>query len=258
MRRSLTLFRQNDALLHERVFPLPFFKFTTRQNFAYTSAFSTTEAGAPRCSDRKHKSVGLRLSLWTSIAVFSFTFAAFNASAGPLDSPGAQKSLVCSACHGFAGNAPGNTVPIIAGMNASYFKKAIKDYAEGKRPSPEMEPYSKYVLQFGLDEIAEHFASQKKQAPAASKTDAKAVSRGATLATQCGACHGPKGDGDPGSVTPAMRGQPAGFLQAQMALFGSDKRKLEDAGLEESKKRVFKGLTESDFADLAAYYATLK
>jgi len=47
-------------------------------------------------------------------------------------------------------------------------------------------------------------------------------------------------------------------LQAQMALFGSDKRKLEDAGLEESKKRVFKGLTESDFADLAAYYATLK
>jgi cytochrome c553 len=55
-----------------------------------------------------------------------------------------------------------------------------------------------------------------------------------------------------------MRGQPAGFLQAQMALFGSDKRKLDDAGSEETKKRIFKGLSENDFADLAAYYATLK
>ena len=29
---------------------------------------------------------------------------------------------------------PGNTMPILAGMNAHYFKKAIKDYADGKRP----------------------------------------------------------------------------------------------------------------------------
>jgi len=57
---------------------------------------------------------------------------------------------------------------------------------------------------------------------------------------------------------PALRGQPAGFLQAQMALFGGDKRKLENAEFEENKKRIFKGLAENDFADLAAYYSTLK
>jgi cytochrome c553 len=191
-------------------------------------------------------------------AILVLTFAAFRVEAGPLDSSGAQKSLVCSACHGFAGNAPGNTVPVLAGMAPGFFKKAIKDYAEGKRPSPEMEPYSKYVMQFGLDEIADYFAAQKRTPRPAAKADAKSVSRGATLATQCGACHGAKGEGDPERAFPALRGQPTGYLQAQMALFGNDKRKLDDAGSEEAKKRIFKGLTDSDFTDLAAYYSNLK
>jgi cytochrome c553 len=192
----------------------------------------------------------------TSLLVLFMLTAA--ASAGPLDSPGAQKSLVCSACHGFAGNPPGQHMPVLAGMNANYFKKAIKDYAEGKRPSPEMEPYSKYILQVGLDEIADYFAGQKKPALANVKVEAKALSRGATLAAQCIACHGPKGDGDSERVIPALRGQPKGFLQTQMALFAGDKRKLEIAEMDEAKKRSFKGLTEADLADLAAYYATLK
>ena len=200
----------------------------------------------------------LKISLVSLVVAAFVLILAFGAGAGPLDSPGAQKALVCSACHGFAGNAPGNTVPILAGMNADYFKKAIKDYAEGKRQSPEMEPYSKYVLQSGLDEIANYFAGQKRGTAARGKTDAKAVSRGATLAAQCAACHGPKGDGDAARISPALRGQPAGFLQAQMALFGVDKRKLENAEFEENKKRAFKGLDENDFADLAAYYSTLK
>jgi cytochrome c553 len=149
-------------------------------------------------------------------------------------------------------------VPILAGMNTNYFKKAIKDYAEGKRPSPEMEPYSKYVMQFGLDEIADYFATQKKPARAAVKADAKSISRGATLATQCAACHGPKGEGDAERAFPALRGQPTGYLHAQMALFGGDKRKLDDAAADDNKKRIFKGLGANDIADLAAYYSTLK
>ena len=192
-----------------------------------------------------------------TVTALVLIFAVIETEAGPLDSPGAQKALVCSACHGFAGNSPGNTVPILAGINANYFKKAITDYAEGKRTSPEMEPYSKYVMQFGVDEIAGYFAAQKKQ-PVKVKADPKAISRGATLATQCAACHGVKGDGDTDKVIPALRGQAAGFVQAQLTLFKEDKRKLDDAILEENKKRILKGLDDNDFADLAAYYSTLR
>ena len=169
-----------------------------------------------------------------------------------------HKSPVCSACHGFAGNSPGNSVPILAAMAPSYFKKAINDYAAGRRPSPEMEPYSKYVLQFGLDDIADFFAVQRKQAPAKIKSDPKALSRGATLASQCATCHGAQGEGDAFRAVPALQGQPAAYLKAQMDLFKGDKRKLEDAEQDKTKKTMFKGLDDNDFADLAAYYATLK
>src|SRR5512134_1926993 len=63
------------------------------------------------------------------------------AAAGPLDDPGFAKSLTCSACHGAGGNSRSDAMPIIAGMDAGYFKKQIEAYATGRRPSPEMEPF---------------------------------------------------------------------------------------------------------------------
>jgi cytochrome c553 len=193
--------------------------------------------------------------------IVAFSFAAFGltaaiAGAGPLDSPGAVKSLVCSACHGPGGNSPGATVPIIAGMAPTYFQKAVKDYAEGKRPSPEMEPYSKYVLQHGAEDIAAYFAEQKKQ-PTRIKADPNAAKRGMATAGQCVACH-LKGEGDPAKGAPDLRGQPPGFLQAQMTLFREDKRKLDDPALEEQKKKVLKSLSDKELAELAAYYSSLK
>src|SRR5436190_7144369 len=83
--------------------------------------------------------------------------------AGPLDHPGYAKAFSCSACHGFAGNSRSDAMPILAGMNAAYLKKALQDYAAGKRPSPEMEPYSKMAAQLGVDDVAAYFASQTKQ-----------------------------------------------------------------------------------------------
>jgi cytochrome c553 len=191
------------------------------------------------------------------LAALVVVFAALAAHAGPLDAPGASKTLICSACHGFNGNSPGGAMPILAGMAPSYFKKSINDYASGKRPSPEMEPYAKYVIQFGLDEIADYFAVQRRQAPAKTKADGKMLSRGATLASQCVTCHGSQGEGDAFRAVPKLQGQPAPYLKSQMALFGGDKRKLEDAEQEKIKKTMFKGLDAADYADLAAYYATV-
>src|SRR5205814_5399548 len=107
--------------------------------------------------------------------------------AGPLDAPGATSALACSACHGFGGQSPSNTMPILAGIAPWYFKKAIQDYATGKRPSPEMEPYAKMVVQFGVDEIAAYFAGQART-PSPVKRDAAAVERGHAAAAQCPVC----------------------------------------------------------------------
>lgn len=191
------------------------------------------------------------------LTIFGLILPVCNAGAGPLDSPGASKALICSACHGFGGDSPGSTVPILAGMSPAYFKKAIQEYAEGKRPSPEMEPYAKYVFQAGLDEIAAYFAEQKKQSTRI-KPDPGAVKRGKASAGQCTVCHNPQGEGDPEKGFPDLRGQPAGYLQAQMLLLKEEKRKLQEATLHDLKKKVFNRLSDRTIADLAAYYSSLK
>ena len=178
------------------------------------------------------------------------------AAAGPLDHPGYAKAFSCSACHGFAGNSKSATMPILAGMNAAYLKKALQDYASGKRPSPEMEPYSKMAIQLGVDDVAAYFASQMKQ-PTTIAAPADAVARGRAASQQCAACHGPAGKGDPKENVPDLTGQPAGYLQSQMALFKADRRSPGDEPLKKMKA-IMKGVPDATLSDLAAYYSSLR
>ncbi|PYN41065.1 MAG: hypothetical protein DMD95_20185 [Candidatus Rokuibacteriota bacterium] len=178
------------------------------------------------------------------------------AAAGPLDGPGAPQALVCSACHGFAGQSPSNTMPILAGMAPWYFKKSIQDYAAGKRTSPEMEPYAKMVLQFGVDDVAAYFGAQKRTASSV-KLDPAAVERGRAAAVQCTLCHGVSGKGDPAKGVPDLTGQPPGYLRNQMLLFKADRRSPGDAQLKVIKALMLT-IPDEQLADLAAYWSSVR
>jgi len=191
-----------------------------------------------------------------ALAFLLLLLAAPAAAAGPLDHPGYAKAFSCSACHGFAGNSRSSTMPILAGMNAAYMKKALQDYAGGKRPSPEMEPYSKMAIQLGVDDVASYFAAQAKQ-PTPIAADPAAVARGRTASQQCVICHGPAGKGDPAKNIPDLSGQPAGYLQSQMALFKADRRSPGDQPLK-AMKALMKTIPDNQIADLAAYYSSLR
>jgi len=175
------------------------------------------------------------------------------ADAGPLDAPGYDKAFTCSACHGFAGNSRSDSVPVLAGMAPTYFKKALQDYASGVRPSPEMEAYAKMALQLGVDDVAGYFAGQART-PIARTLDAAAVARGRAASVQCAACHGPDGRGDPARGVPDLRGQPAGYLESQLRLFKADRRSPGDDALRRVKA-LMRTLDDTTLADLAAYYA---
>jgi cytochrome c553 len=175
---------------------------------------------------------------------------------GPLDGPGASSALVCSACHGFAGQSQSNTMPILAGIAPWYFKKAIQDYAAGKRPSPEMEPYAKQVVQFGVDDVAAYFAAQKRTASPV-KLDPAAVERGRAAAVQCTLCHGASGKGDPSKGVPDLTGQPPGYLRNQMLLFKADRRSPGDAQLKVIKALMLT-IPDEQIADLAAYWSSVR
>ena len=178
------------------------------------------------------------------------------ASAGPLDHPGYVKVTTCSACHGFAGNSRSNTMPILAGMNAAYLKKALEDYASGKRPSAEMEPFAKQAITLGVDDVAGYFSSQAKQ-PTPVSTDPAAVARGRAASQQCVVCHGAAGKGDVSKGIPDLTGQPAGYLKHQIELFKADRRSPGDESLK-ALKAVMKTIPDAQVDDLAAYYSSLR
>ena len=181
---------------------------------------------------------------------------ATTALAGPLDTPGYAKAVTCSACHGANGNSRSDSMPIIAGMNVAYFKKAIEDYAVGRRVSPEMEPFSKQVKLLGVDEIAVFFAAQKRE-PSPSKPDRAAIERGRAASAPCAACHGPEGQGDAPKLVPAIAGQPVGYIRNQLLLFKADKRSPGDPALTQLKS-LLRSIPDETLADIAAYYSSLK
>jgi cytochrome c553 len=192
----------------------------------------------------------------TVLAAFAAVLGAAAVDAGPLDAPGYSKAFSCSACHGPAGNSRSDAMPILAGMNRDYLKKAIEDYASGKRVSAEMEPFAKQVKTLGVDDVAAYFAAQAKQ-PSPIKADRAAAARGREAAAACAGCHGPDGKGDPAKLIPDLTGQPPAYLRNQMMLFKTDKRSPGDEPLK-AMKQIMKTIPDERLADIAAYYSSLR
>jgi len=176
--------------------------------------------------------------------------------AGPLEERGAIKSITCAACHGVAGNSRSAAMPIIAGLDAAYFKRQIEAYAGGKRLSAEMEPYAKQVLDLGVDDVAAYFASRRRE-PTPVPSPADAIERGSRAAAQCVVCHGPRGQGDAAKGIPNLAGQAPGYLREQMLLFKQDRRSPGDPALA-ALKALLKTVPDETFGDLAAYYSSLR
>jgi len=190
------------------------------------------------------------------LSLLSLVASVLPAGAGPLDMTGAPQALVCSACHGFAGQSQSNVMPIIAGIAPWYFKKAIHDFASGERTSPEMEPYAKMVLQSGVDDIAAYFAVQART-PSPVKLDPAAVARGRAAAVQCTLCHGVSGKGDASKGVPDLTGQPPGYLKNQMLLFKADRRSPGDEQLR-AVKALMRTIPDEQLSDLAAYWSSVR
>jgi cytochrome c553 len=176
--------------------------------------------------------------------------------AGPLEERGAIKAVTCTACHGQAGQSRSSAMPIIAGLDAAYFKKQIEAYAAGKRLSPEMEPYAKQVLNLGVDDVAAYFVARRRE-PTPIPAPADAVERGRSAAAQCVICHGPQGQGDPAKLIPSLAGQAPGYLREQLLLFKQDRRSPGDPALA-ALKALLKTIPDETLGDLAAYYSSLR
>lgn len=169
-----------------------------------------------------------------------------------------QGATACVACHGT--NGEGNAAagfPRLAGLNAEYLAKQLRDYREGSRTNPTMNPIAAALDDAASRDVAAYYASLD---PAGDSADVKASERGRTLALRgdwdntipaCVSCHGPGGRGVEPSF-PALAGQHASYIKAQLQAWREGKRR-NDAN--ELMKVVAERMSKEQIRAVADYFA---
>lgn len=146
---------------------------------------------------------------------------------------GKTKSALCVACHGPDGNSANPEWPKLAGQQAEYIVKQLKDFKSGARQNPLMTGIAAGLSETDMENLAAYFSSQKVKAVGI--TDAELAKRGERLyrggsrkmqVSACMACHGPAGQGVPPRF-PSVSGQHATYSEIQLQAFKEGKRRNE-------------------------------
>jgi len=192
----------------------------------------------------------VRLSLVAALLLVSM-LAVAPAGAQDVDA-GRKKAEVCVACHGVNGNSTVPQFPILAGQTARYVYLQLKDFKEGRRSEPQMEPFVKDLSRQDMLDLAAFFAAQKPR-PNSFKADPERVARGKKKAdeTLCTMCH--LGGFIGQNEIPRAAGQHYEYTVKQLRDFKTARR-TNDAG---NMASVSKTLSDQDIEDLGHYLASL-
>lgn len=168
------------------------------------------------------------------------------------DLPGAQKALVCIACHGMDGNSQLGMYPSLAGQNARYIYLQLRDFKEGRRKNPLMSPMTVSLNKQDMLDLADYFSRQKKQ-PSTFKTDPEKVEAGRAVADAalCPMCH--LGGFSGQNEIPRVAGQQYEYVVTQLRNFRA-KLRTNDGG---NMTAYAKNLTDDQIEALAHYIASL-
>jgi sulfide dehydrogenase cytochrome subunit len=164
----------------------------------------------------------------------------------------------CDACHGPNGVTASQDVPSIAGVPASNIIGALKAYRAKTRPCPpvtvgstkgDMCTAAKSLSDGDIDNLADHYSSQKYMALKQSTDASKAAAGQAIYVKSCKKCHST--GKDPGDEAGILAGQPLGWLKASLELFRKGQ-------VEQSKKmkEATAALSDADIEALAHFLAS--
>ena len=138
---------------------------------------------------------------------------------------GMKKAQTCAACHGMDGNSINPAWPSLAGQHAEYILKQLKDFQSNHRENAQMSPMAVNLGEQDMQDLAAYFSSQKIKPhtadPAMIEIGQKLYRAGNIDAgvPACMSCHGPAGRGNPAAAYPAVGGQHAAYLHAQLKAF---------------------------------------
>lgn len=194
--------------------------------------------------------------LATLALVLGASLFALNATADGDAAAGKGKAAVCGACHGVDGNSASGQFPKLAGQNASYIVEQLSNFKSGKRANPIMSGQAKSLSDQDMQDIAAYFASQTRLV---GEADAGQVKQGESLyrsgnkdenVPACLACHSPDGSGNALMKVPALGGQHASYVVAQLQAYASGSRTTDPNKMMET---IASRLTPAEMQAVASY-----
>lgn len=143
---------------------------------------------------------------------------------------GKAKAAACAACHGADGNSAAPANPKLAGQNAKYIVAQLQYFKSGERANAIMKGMASALSDQDMADIAVYYAAQTVKTGAADETlvhRGEQIYRGGDKESNipaCIGCHGPQGEGNPGSNYPALGGQHADYARAQLYAYRKEQR----------------------------------
>ncbi len=186
-----------------------------------------------------------------ALALMTAPAAAEDASAEDIKE-GFRVSQTCAGCHGPAGAAPGNTIPVIGGQHAKYIGDALRDYRADKRDYYVMNYIAKAFSDDQINQISAWFAAQDWVATETAHNEASASMAAPRAERLCALCHGPTGEGT--DIGPRIAGQPAAYLASALQAYKAGKRTSDTA----LAMTLVQKIADGELDALAHYYSSLR
>ncbi|RTL53151.1 MAG: cytochrome c4 [Rhodocyclaceae bacterium] len=178
-----------------------------------------------------------------------------NAAAGRIKS----ETHLCQECHNADGNSTSVGVPKLAGQQAPYLFKQLKNFQSGEREHPIMSAMASGLPERDLADIAAYYSSQdkmrgsgKKSNPEGKEIFANGDWKRNLLA--CKTCHGIDGRSGASAAYPLIGGQHQIYLREQLLNWRSGQRKNSEG---EVMNTIAKNLSDADIEALAEYISGL-
>jgi cytochrome c553 len=174
---------------------------------------------------------------------------------------GQTKSATCVACHGPNGNSPNPEWPNIAGQHQPYIFKQLQAFKSGERQNPLMSPIATTLSEDDMADLAAYYATQTIEGLEADPTQVEVgerVYRGGDAESDvaaCAGCHGPRGNGNPTALYPALHGQHATYVAAQLRAYRAGTRRTDQNQI---MRDITRTMSDQQIDAVAAYIQGLR
>ncbi|MCS6945409.1 MAG: c-type cytochrome [Sutterellaceae bacterium] len=164
----------------------------------------------------------------------------------------------CFLCHGLQGETASPLYPRLAGQNARYLEKQLRDFREGRRTGGGMEAQAAKLSDTDIEAVAAYFSRQRSEPFAPS--DPKLVEWGRILfetgklaagVPGCASCHGTDARG--AEALPRLAGQQPQYVIEQLKNF---RRPWRRSG-SEAMHDIAGKLSDAEITALAEYLGQL-